>query len=437
MRPVVSEAMVVGQATFLKTDKMVRLYLMWATGLLVFYLVSPTISYLIFWGVLPKFRIVLVLGIPLVTALSFRFLLLTTGQLPFRNRQLALSYLLALWISMLQCLWFPTISAQTSLEDFLATIAFTFVGAWVMLLGGEALAYLVATQLSGLGWTALIVTYLSLAFTILNGVARGFKLYGMFLFAFQDPVSREVYNYLALADSLAIAGLLLLGKPGWRAPYQGFIFYIVTLFLLFFAYSRASLFFFLFVGFILLVLKFWSRRKQQLLLALFCAGIASLTVFLAQPNLARIGGSLVERGHLVLERMSAPFIGSDLSLQIRLELFRQGLRSLGQHWLLGYFMNEVVEAGRGAYMHNWLSFWLAYGIGPFLLSIWLMFSLMARSWHQRKKNHLALLAFCLLTFTLLVIVFARSYIWPYFWLGLGFTATVLHGNREKKRQQHL
>jgi hypothetical protein len=431
MRPLISKAMI-EQATFSKMDKPVQLYLMWALGLLVFYLVSPVISYLIFWGVLPRFKITLVSGMLLATTLGFRLLLLVTGQLPFRSRQLALAYLLLLWISILQYIWFPTISAQIGLEAFLATIAFTFVGAWVMFLGGEALAYLAATQLSGLAWTGLIVTYLSLAFTILNGVARGFRLYGMLLFAFRAPMSQELYNYLALADSLAITGLLLLGKPSGRVPYKSFIF-IITLFLLLFAYSRASLFFFVFTGFILLALKFWSRRKQQLLLALSCAGIAALTAFIVQPSLARIEGSLVERSHLVLERISAPFTGSDPSLQARWELFWQGLRSLEQHWLLGYFMNEAVEAQRGVYMHNWLSFWLAYGIGPFLLSIWLMLSLIARSWHQRRKNHLALLAFCLLTFTLLAIVFARSYIWPYFWLGVGFAATVLPSAREKER----
>jgi hypothetical protein len=380
------------QATFSKMDKPVQLYLMWALGLLVFYLVSPVISYLIFWGVLPRFKITLVSGMLLATTLGFRLLLLVTGQLPFHSRQLALAYLLLLWISILQYIWFPTISAQIGSEAFLATIAFTFVGAWVMFLGGEALVYLAATQLSGLAWTGLIVTYLSLAFTILNGVARGFRLYGMLLFAFRDPMSQELYNYLALADSLAITGLLLLGKPSGRVPYI----FIITLFLLLFAYSRASLFFFVFTGFILLALKFWSRRKQQLLLAISCAGIAALTAFIVQPNLARIEGSLVEQSHLILERIGAPFTGSDPSVQARWELFWQGLRSLEQHWLLGYFMNEAVEGHRGAYMHNWLSFWLAYGIGPFLLSIWLMLSLIARSWYQRRKNHLALLAFLLI-----------------------------------------
>jgi len=428
MNPPISKA-IIEQSTLSKMGKLARLYLVWALGLLVFYLVSPTISYLIFWGVFPRFSITLVTGLLLAAALGFRLLLLVTGQLPFRGKQLILAYLLLLWISILQFIWFPTISAQIGSKDFFATIAFTFVGAWAMFLGGEALAYLAATQLSGFAWIALIVTYLSLAFTILDGVTRGLRLYGMFFFAFQDPISLEVYNYLALADSLAIAGLLLLGRPSGRAPYKSFIFYFITLCLLLFAYSRASLFLFLFVGFILLALKFWSRQKQHFLLALSCIGIAALTAFIVQPN-------LVERSRLVLERMSAPFTGNDPSLQSRLELFRQGLRSLRQYWLLGYFMNEAVEAQRGAYMHNWFSFWLAYGIGPFLLSVWLMFSLMVRSWRQRRKNHLALLAFCLLTFILLAIVFARSYIWPYFWLGLGFAATVLPVTKEKGRS-HL
>lgn len=121
-------------------------------------------------------------------------------------------------------------------------------------------------------------------------------------------------------------------------------------------------------------------------------------------------------------------------MQSRLELLRQGFHLLEQHWLLGYFMGEVMEAGKGAYIHNWLSFWLAYGIGPFVLSIWLLLSLVVKSWCQRKGASLALIGFNLLVFALLAISLFRSYIWPYFWFSLSFAgASLLPSQRRISR----
>lgn len=188
----------------------------------------------------------------------------------------------------------------------------------------------------------------------------------------------------------------------------------------------------MFAGLLLLILRYWRRHKQQLLLICLVTGVLALIAFISWLILPGVEGDLAVRSHLILERISALFSGSDPSVQGRLELLGQGLHLLERHWLLGYFMNEVVEIGKGAYIHNWLSFWLAYGIGPFLLAAWLILSLMARSWRQREKSHMALLTFCLLTFVLLEIILARSYIWPYFCFGLGFAVTILSDNRKER-----
>ncbi|MGB9521151.1 MAG: O-antigen ligase family protein [Anaerolineales bacterium] len=389
-------------------------YLMYMITLLIFYLATPAFSYLIFWEELPQLQLSAIHGLFLAFAFGLRFLLLLTGQMPVRNGYLALGYLLLVWISVLQIIWFPTISTQVGLEVFASTIAFTFINAWLVWLGGEALAYLIR-QRRRLTWIALFVVYLGLVFVILDGIRRGFAFYGKPFFAFQNPVSLEVYNYLALADSLAIVGLLLLGISN-----RTFILYAVTLLLLLFAYSRTSFLLFLCVGLLLLSLRFRRRWKPQFILALLGIAIIALLAFIAYLVLVEAGVRILESIDLVLERMSILFTGSDPSMQSRLELLRQGLRLLEQHWLLGYFMGETVEAGKGAYIHNWLSFWLAYGIGPFVLSIWLLLSLIVKNWCQRKRNPLALIGFNLLVFVLLAVSFSRSYIWPYFWFGLSF-----------------
>jgi len=173
-------------------------------GVLIFYLVSPATSYLIFGKFFPSLGLRWFSACFFLPLSVFRLLLLFTSQLALRGSQHAMGYLLLSWVSILQLVWFPTLQTQVSTEDLLATVAFTFVGAWVVWLGAEALAYLAEKQHSRLSWLALLATYLSLSLVILYGVLKGYRLHEMFIFAFQDPVSGGVYNYLALADSLGI-----------------------------------------------------------------------------------------------------------------------------------------------------------------------------------------------------------------------------------------
>ncbi len=398
--------------------KMARVYLLYTLGLVILYLVLPAISYLIFWKTLPKFSLSMLCGLLLMPALILRPLLILTRQLPIRGRYLALGYLLLLWISVIQIIWFPTISAQVGIDVYLSTISFTFIGTWLAWLGGESLGYIIASR-PRLARIALFVAYLGLASVVVAGVSRGFTLYSRLLFAFQDPVSRDLYNYLALADSLAIVGILLLGITGKNRMYRSFILYALTSVFLLFAYSRASLLLFLFIGLLLVSARFWSMRKQPLSLGL----LGLLSAIIGWAILTGIGQSSLEVINPFIERVTALFVGIDLSMLSRVELFRQGSLMLEQNWLIGYFLGEVVELGRGRYIHNWLSFWLAYGIGPFVLSVWIAFSLIVKTWRQRRKASLALARFSLLLFVLLAVGFARSYIWPYYWFGLGFAGT--------------
>ncbi|MGB9898199.1 hypothetical protein, partial [Thermanaerothrix sp.] len=101
-------------------------YLMYMITLLIFYLATPALSYLIFWGEIPRLQLSAIHGLFLAFAFGLRFLLLLTGQMPVRNGYLALGYLLLIWISVIQIIWFPTISTQVGLEVFASTIAFTF-----------------------------------------------------------------------------------------------------------------------------------------------------------------------------------------------------------------------------------------------------------------------------------------------------------------------
>lgn len=118
--------------------RIAQIYSVYLLGLLIFYLALPAISYLIFWGALPKIGLSMIYGFLLAPAISLRFLLLLTGQLPIRSSPLALGFFLLLGISVLQFIWFPTISAQLGTESFLSTLTFTFVGSWLVCLGAAS-----------------------------------------------------------------------------------------------------------------------------------------------------------------------------------------------------------------------------------------------------------------------------------------------------------
>ncbi len=395
---------------------LVWFYLIYAVSVLFFYLISPTIVYLILWERLPKIGLSIIYGLLLIPAFGLRLLLLLTRQMGIRTRHLAAGYLLLVWISILQLIWFPYASTQVGSQLVLSHMAFTFIAAWMLWLGGEALGCLII-QRPRFTRTLVITVYLGLALVIVDGVIKAFGLYGRAFFLFQNPVSLELYNYLGLADSVAVTGLLLLGLLDRDKLYQIVAVYISTVFLLFLVHSRNSFYCFILAGLLVATYKFEYRQKQQFLLALL--GISVVMVFLIMLGLLNLGDVLL------FQRFTDVFTGTDPSMQKRWELLAEGLNILKENWLLGYFMGEVVEIGRGSYIHNWLSFWVAYGIGPFLLSLWLLFSLLYKVWRQCKGNSLAPLGLGLMMFIILSISLARSYIWPYFWLGLSLSGSAL------------
>ncbi len=400
--------------------RLTRSYGSWVAGLACLFLAVPAIGYFVFLEVLPRFELGLLLG--LLTAIAFvsRCALALTGLFPLRTFLLGLAYVLLAWVSVLQLIWFPSVLAEIGRTPVMGTLGATLIGSWLLLLGGEALAFaLLHRPVVARRW--LFTVWLVLAATILVGVLRAFHLHGQFFLLFQNPSTRELYNYLALGDSLVLVSLLLLGTARHRRYVVAVGLSIGTAVLLLVTYSRASLLVFLLVVPVIL----WNRARGRWRHGLILVYAATLALVLLaavwQPGtdvLGRLPGSLAR----LVERYQAFFAGTDASQQVRAALQEQGFVDLGRHWLLGSFMAEAVEAGPGSYMHNWLSFWVAYGIGPFALSIWLAVSAVARSWRCRRDALLGSSCLAVLLFTLLNVALFRSYIWPFVWFGMGFVA---------------
>lgn len=406
--------------------KLVQVYLLYAVGLLCFYFASPAVSYLMLEGRLPSIGLSTIHGLLLILAFAMRMFLSLTGQLKICTKHLALGYLLLVWISILHLVWLPYISTRVEAGLFFSNMALTLIGPWLLYLGGEAFAYLSITK-PRFANRLIFSLYLVLALVIYVGVSKGFKNYGIFLFAFHDPILQKTYNYLALADSTAIVGLLFLGFLDRKGFCRSIIIYIGTLLMLFLSYSRSSFFCFLLAATFLLIQKFWRNRKH--IFVLIVVIFAMIICFAWLLPLVETKEYSLGKTSLLLERFGAPFIGTDPSVQSRWELLEKNLPMLKKHWLLGYFMAEVIEIGRGAYIHNWLSFWLAYGLSPFLLSLWILVTLIAKNWRVRKQSSLGIVGTSILAFIFCSISFSRSYTWPYFWFGVSFGGVCSVGQR--------
>ncbi|MCX8062832.1 MAG: O-antigen ligase family protein [Anaerolineales bacterium] len=397
----------------------VKIYWMWAAGLSLLYLASPIVSYLIFLELIPEVPLMVFFGGLLVPTFMVRLWFLLTGQLRFLNRESLFSFILLVWVSILQLLWYPIVSAWIDPSDVLSTLALTFVIPWLLWLGGESLAYLLHRE----SFTKIIVVvYLSLSCAVIYGIWQGYNLYGLLIMALQKQLTGEFYNsYIPLADSLAIVGLLLMGTRRCNNVYVRLGVYITTAVLLIFTFSRAAFLTFVGVGLAFLWVSVQFRQKRQILGFILGAGIIILMLSLIMTDIPRKTMVYLEGVQYLIGRVRSLLAGTDNSFQLRSEFLTRGMESLKRHWLLGAFMNEAIEGeGKGTYIHNWLSFWISYGIGPFLLSLWCLVRLLIKSWKARRNSCLSHLAFGLVLFCFVAVVAARSYIWPYIWFALGF-----------------
>ena len=404
------------QTKSLKLPGVAQIYLVLAASVSLFYLATPIISYLIFWEILPKIKLTFVLVGFLVPILASRFLLLISERLRFSTKESLWSFILLLWISALQALWYPVISTQIPPEDVLSTLALTLIVPWVLWLGGESLGFLFTQKERVFG---ILIPYLSLAGVLVYGMMLGFRMYGFIMVGLQRPASGEFYNYyIPLGDSVAITGLLLMNGIKSNRFYNRLGIYILTAILLLFSFSRTSFLLFVVIGFVSLWIGSNVKQRRQLLLAFLGTGVITLIMLLAGTDIFQTSNYLVG-GYYLLGRVMDVFVGADSSAQRRAELLKIGVENLRHYWMLGHFMAETVEVGKGAYIHNWLSFWVAYGIGPFLLSLWCILAILIKTWQRRSLS-----AFSLMAFTVLAIVVARSYTWPYIWFAIGFGSNV-------------
>jgi len=123
-------------------------------------------------------------------------------------------------------------------------------------------------------------------------------------------------------------------------------------------------------------------------------------------------------------------------LGTRASLWNQSIPLLKYYWLWGHFMYEAELFKAGEYIHNWVSFWLEYGILPFTLSLILLFWTFISAIRQRSTSRWGNLTLTLMLYNLLMITLARSYIWRFFWFTLALSIAILAFSRHDAQTQN-
>lgn len=385
-----------------------RFYLLSAIFIVIVYLITPSWAYFIF-SLGMSFPYTLVFA-PLALFLVFsRIYLWLSGKLPMGALG-ALVWLTLSFISVRAGAGYWEVYAYDP-EGYIKTLPLAVVYPFILFLGGEAVALNLGRVRRGL-WLA----FLLLAVTVLWGAYLGFKNSGYFYVYFVNYETSEQFNYHTLGDALAIVALMVL------SPVQGSLFVsglLLTGFLLLLTYSRTSLLAFLGVWAIRGVLS-WKLPARSRLNHLFRAGMVASTAFLLLFLYVWFLGQ--ESGQVALSRYQSIVLLEDESVNTRIQLFSEFAKLVEKYGLLGRFMYEVQEEGRGMYVHSVLSYWLEYGLLTFLLILTILglsFFKVVKSGHPASP-----LAFNLLVFVVLSVLFSRSYVWPYLWFAIGFASAL-------------
>jgi len=194
---------------------------------------------------------------------------------------------------------------------------------------------------------------------------------------------------------------------------------LVAAFLLLLTRSRTSLLAFLSVWAVRGALS-WALPARFRLGYLVRAGmVASLAILLFLLRGSFLGQEFAQEA---LSRYQGIVSLEDDSVRTRVQLVAEFPQLVLRYGLVGRFMYEVREKGKGMYVHSVLSYWLEYGVLIFLLVLTLLglaFYRVINCGHPASP-----LAFNLLVFVTLSILFSRSYLWPYPWFALGFASAL-------------
>ena len=241
----------------------------------------------------------------------------------------------------------------------------------------------------------------------LNGITRS-TVYGPDI----------IFDYLYISDTVALLLLFIMSRVKKLAGKLLVI--IFGSFLIILCGSRAALICFAASGLINFTIHFLKSGSMELL------GAASLTILLIIMAII-YGPFLIDQVNYIYGETYRfnpyTFTGSRSggSYLLRKKFYEVGLRELRETWILGRYLSDIAEERHGTYIHNWLSFLSAFGIGPFLLSVCLMITsgyTNVRRYLKNIKLPINELLFLWSIFMIMIIVLSRDSTTYYIWFVL-------------------
>lgn len=219
--------------------------------------------------------------------------------------------------------------------------------------------------------------------------------------------------YILMADSFAVWTLFLLANVTKR-PIFSFFISLVSTFALFALNSRASLYAFIMILPLSLMLIKKSARYALIILGTF---------IILYPHQIVDQLETVNKRMFIVQRLE-----TDRSLQLRLEMFEEGLFAIKNNWFFGDYLGQLKSEHLGSYMHNYLSLWRQFGLFPFTVFVALLLYSLFASWKSfyllRKCKLIDPHSYFLIVgilFCTIEIIFARSYGYFYIWFFIGMS----------------
>ena len=223
---------------------------------------------------------------------------------------------------------------------------------------------------------------------------------------FKTPEAEAIY--LKIGEGYAI--LAILGIYVSRSKkYLPAIISLLSIPILFFINSRASLFIYIMVlMFPFFTLSNWYRYSLIFSFVVVCF------LILSYVNIDFILDSRVLRLIFNTEE--------DTSLQLRNDFMDRELLHLWKNWFWGDYSNYILREGEGGSIHNYLAFWAQYGFMPFLCMCMLFVCFMVFNIRQWLKYHSQyIFNIMLFSFALIAAWTAKSYSYQLIWVVLGMS----------------
>ncbi|MGI6436211.1 MAG: O-antigen ligase family protein [Syntrophomonadaceae bacterium] len=213
------------------------------------------------------------------------------------------------------------------------------------------------------------------------------------------------FNYLFISDTFAIFTFIVMWLVVKSTTLRWTI-AVNSLTLLYITRSRTV--FFLFILCLLISLILQAKNKKNWLILGVIVGLLFL----------------LGRDNLILQNQNSIIFSlvfdasSDESYIARQELFATGIRALKDYWFLGLPLAELWSEAPGEYLHNYLSFWVCFGIVPFTsfvaISLYCIRKLITLI-RKYPLNGLTMFLVIYFTFVYIEIITSRSYVYPYVW----------------------